>query len=189
MPTIIALDLETSSTDVATCHVREIGMAVFNVAETDAQFLTFSRTVRLPPGATEEAEAQGIHKIPPTEGASAADVAAHASLWLAQFDKVEWLGHNVGSFDVPILYRFLRETGCQPIRASYRFRDTASLALALKDAGIIPQTAHSLGDLCEWAGIERPPHRAGPDAVAEMRLYRHMVRLIRSPVDGGDARR
>jgi DNA polymerase III epsilon subunit-like protein len=96
------------------------------------------------------------------------------------FNKVRLIGQQIASFDV----QFCKMTwGVKTWDrlASYRHRDTAAVALALIDAGIITPATPSMRDLLDYFGIARPmpDHRALPDAQAELMLWEELDAILK----------
>jgi|GEM_PF-3024773 len=107
--------------------------------------------------------------------------------------KLEPLGHNAGSFDMPMVRALLLgelgpDLGFKAYDRwfSYRIRDTAVLALALQDAGRIT-TGPSLDKLVARFGLRRSSiHNALEDARLEYAVYKKLVHMISFPAQKGD---
>lgn len=105
-------------------------------------------------------------------------IEAFLTAHLAGPEKIHFAGHNV-AFDLGFLMPFLRRHAPHLVdRFSHRTLDTMSLALALQQAGLLPQGSMGLSALLEHYGIHHPPqlrHTALGDASATERLYHRMI--------------
>jgi DNA polymerase III alpha subunit (gram-positive type) len=90
------------------------------------------------------------------------------------------LGHNV-YFDIKFIQAHLISQDSWEQFVSYRVRDTASLAGAAQDAGLIPPSVTgSLKSLCEHYGIvNQAAHTSKGDVQTTIALYKHLLEAIR----------
>jgi DNA polymerase III epsilon subunit-like protein len=105
----------------------------------------------------------------------------HFPASLAGTDRIPLGGHNVG-YDTHFLYRLFRLAGLPDLYDdvfSYRTMDTASIARALIDAGVVPlqdPKSHSLFAHFDCAPTK--PHDALSDAIATAQLYAQLLSLL-----------
>lgn len=192
-----SLDVETSSSDAETCHIREHAIVPLNDKLEPYSDVpggpVYCHTAiwRLPEGAVQEEGAFNVHKLPPDEGEDAAQMLLVLLTWLRGENywgkplKITLIGHNLGVFDVRVIKRYLgHDIFSQHFH--YRLKDTAIVGQWMQDTGIVhpgfkpgkeqEKLDMKLKDYCEHFNVpDGDKHRALPDAIAEARLYKVMV--------------
>ena len=90
------------------------------------------------------------------------------------------LGHGI-AFDIKFLQAHLLSVDSWNMFVSYRTRDTASLAGAAQDVGLIPPSiTGSLTSLCEHFGIvSTAAHTSKGDVQMTIAVYKHLLEAIR----------
>lgn len=108
-------------------------------------------------------QALQVNHLNPLEGETPEEAAKLFGEWLQKnrIGKLELIGHNVGTFDVP----FVRQLGEFPI--DYHYRDTACLLLLLKDMGLVPSGIRSsLQAMAHILKVQYVPHVGMQDCKA-----------------------
>ena len=167
MPSIVALDIETTGLDPSTDAILEIGVARFNGRRVEAEFSTLINPRRpIPPfitqltGITNEM----VRNAPPLQAVlgQVADFVGDSPV----------LGHNV-RFDLS----FLQRAGILALNESI---DTYELAAVLLPTA----TRYNLGMLAQSLGILLPAtHRALDDARVTHAVYVHLFEKARGSAD------
>lgn len=175
--TLFALDVETTTGNPQTAFIRELAL----VRLTWDFEPTLDRLVRRYSCQPEEQEqgAFDIHGIRPEEGSHPKHILRDVHEFVRPYTydgSLYLLGHNIGSFDVPVL---MRAMGPQyPFH--YRLRDTLVLSHGLMDAGILPPL-QGLTGLVHHFGLSRSElHGAEEDCLLEAEVYRRMVQRLRT---------
>ena len=120
-----------------------------------------------------------INKLDPEMGVEPQVAAEHLLLWWKGMGspRIELVGQNVGPFDVPF-FKQLMHCGVDlpwDLMFDYHYRDTATLALACMDAGLLPRGKKSLGALCEMLNIHFSAHDSLQDAMAAWHVWHRLI--------------
>lgn len=125
-------------------------------------------------------QANGLN---PTEGLSPEDAAEELKKWWLDCGKphLYLIGHNVGPFDVPFAKQLTRVGVDLPwaMMFDYHYLDTATLAFAMQEAGILHFGKWSLANVCQVLGILYDPHLAKADAKAAWHAWHRMEAVLR----------
>lgn len=122
-----------------------------------------------------------VNKLDPTVGVTRAVAAQMLLDWWGRQGKprFELVGHNIGPFDIPFMKQLARAGVDLPwnLMFDYHYRDTATLALALHDLGILSGKL-SLGAVCGQLGIGFNAHDDLQDSMASWHAWERMTHLL-----------
>lgn len=191
MARILALDLETTGVETASCHVTEIGAALYD-PERRAVLATFASLCRLPVGCPFPEHVQKLTGILPTDleefGVPLPNVLLSLGRLCVEHQVERLLGHNGRSFDAEVLRAEIARFVAPPpeilLLTKLPWLDTLE-DLPLPDE----TTSRRLGHLAADHGLPPSPwaHRALLDALQSLRLMEcypldEVLRRADSPV-------
>ncbi|MCC6703285.1 MAG: UvrD-helicase domain-containing protein [Thermomicrobiales bacterium] len=158
----VAIDLETTSTNVATTDIIELGAVRFDPATGEIldRFTSLIHCRKLP-GTI--AQLTGITATELYEAPKAADVLQRFIVWLRPDDIL--IGHNVAEFDLDVLNRHC-------IASSLGAIDQPSIDTLKWSRRLLPHLSAKLEHLMvDLPLTARPSHRALPDAESTAELF------------------
>ena len=176
----VALDTETGGLNAAANPI--LSLAIWSPELEETQAGPFMARIAAGTDLACEQRALEVNKLDPAIGMSR-HAAARMLLewWTAQGKpRFKLIGHNVGPFDVPFVQQ-LRCCGVDlpwGMMFDYHYRDTATLALAFTDLGILSGKL-SLGGLCSQLGIEFQAHDALQDTKAAWHAWNRMTQMLK----------
>ena len=141
----------------------------------------FDERIRADPAACHPRALQA-NGLDPTVGGTEAEVAAKLVTWWKGIGSPQFhlIGQNVGPFDVPFMKRLTRVGVDVPwgMMFDYHYRDVATLALAMQDAGILHFGKWSLTNICQVLGILYDPHICRADAKAAWYAWHRLAEVL-----------
>ena len=165
---IISIDVETTGL-IPGFH--EIIQVAYTPVDDSIKPIQLRIKAKHPQRATQEA--LDVHGLDINIGTSAKTAKRKLYNWLKRWkiNKIDPLGHNYASLDGPFQKAWLGHSNYQK-NFSYRVRDTSSLAMALKDAGLLTTEDTSLQTLLKFYGIDPGrAHTADCDSKGTLELY------------------
>lgn len=173
MTLIAGLDFESTGLDVEKDRIVEIGLVVMDL-ETGIEKVRFERRVN--PGIHIPPKAVAIHGITDGDVAACQPFKAIAPGFVALLERVDMIvGHNVESYDVPLLVNELVRNGVE-LKGFPLVFDTMLESRWATDNGKVP----SLGELCYALDVPYDPalaHGAAYDVSVNLQAYRRGVQL------------
>jgi len=164
------LDIESTSISVKTTFVREFGVAEF----VDGQLVRANSA--LYSGGICEAGALAVHGLS-DEMVKGKPTFASKSKFASSYLSYKIIGgHNVNTFDLPIIQRSISVDGGKIIGdgPGGKIRTIDTLLLARKHLRL---PSNRLPDLCAVFGIEHGKHRAHGDAISSWNLLLKMIEM------------
>lgn len=174
----IALDTETGG--LVPSENPILALAMYNPEH------AFSTRIKCPTNLTCHPRALEVNRLDPTQGDMAYDAQIALGRWWESLGspRFELIGHNVGPFDIGFVKQISGPK--HSLMFDYHYRDTATLALALQDAGLVHFGKLNLSNVAERLKIRYDAHGAMQDAMCAWHVWERQIQIVRASKEFAD---